>query len=80
MRTPLLTGSATSDVSLTGTNNIAALGASAASPFNDAGSAFTLPDANAASLAVNGVSAATLSLTAPRSASPARPPAQRASL
>jgi filamentous hemagglutinin family protein len=63
--TPLLTGSATGAVSLTGTNDIAALGGSAASPFSDAGSAFTLTDANAASLAVNGVSAATVSLSAP---------------
>ncbi|HVC59379.1 MAG TPA: hypothetical protein VND19_03305, partial [Acetobacteraceae bacterium] len=62
--TPLLTGSATATVNLTGTNNIAALGASAASPFSDGGNAFTLMDAGAASLAVNGVSAATVSLTA----------------
>ena len=63
--TPLLTGSAAGTVSLTGSNTIAALGASAASPFSAVGQIFTLVDGGAASLAVNGLSAATVSLTAP---------------
>ena len=63
--TPLLTGSASGTVDLTGTNAIAALGASAASPFDAVDQSFTLVDGGAALLAVNGLSAATVSLTAP---------------
>ncbi len=63
--TPLLTGSAAGTVDLAGSNTIAGLGASAASPFSAVGQSFTLVDGGAASLAVNGLSAATVSLTAP---------------
>ncbi len=63
--TPLLTGSSAGTVDLSGTNTVAALGASAASPFSAVGQSFTLVDGRAASLTVNGLSAATVSLTAP---------------
>ncbi len=59
-----LTGSSVGTVALTGDNTVAALGASAASPFSAVGQSFTLVDNGAASLAVNGLSAATVSLTA----------------
>jgi filamentous hemagglutinin len=59
-----LTGSSAGTVALTGNNTVAALGASAASPFSAVGQSFTLVDAGAASLAVNGLSAATVNLTA----------------
>ena len=50
MTTPLLTGSSAGTVDLRGTNNIAAVGASTASPFSAVGQSFTLVDAGAASL------------------------------
>ena len=59
--TPLLTGSATSDVTLDGANNVGSIGG-----FSAAGYAFTLNDPNAPLLTVNGaLDAATVTLTAP---------------
>src|SRR5262249_62394580 len=65
LTTPLLTGSAAGPVGLIGTNTIAALGASAASPFDATGQSFTLVDTGAASLAVNWLNPATRNLNPP---------------
>jgi haemagglutination activity domain len=66
--TPLLLGSSTGDVTLGGANLIDTLGIGAASPFNAAGKAFALHTTKA--LTVNGVTAATIALTAPSIAVP----------
>ena len=65
LTTGALTGSAKGPVDLTGTNAIAAVGSGFPSSFNAVGQSFTLVDAGAPELAVNGLSAATVSLTAP---------------
>ena len=66
--TPLLLGSSTGDVTLGGANIIDTLGIGAASPFNALGNAFALNTTKA--LTVNGVTAATVALTAPSIAIP----------
>ncbi|HET6196276.1 MAG TPA: filamentous hemagglutinin N-terminal domain-containing protein, partial [Acetobacteraceae bacterium] len=63
--TPLLTGSATGSVDLTGSSQITANNQiNALGPFNASGRAFTLQN-NGADLTVNGVTAATVNLSAP---------------
>ncbi len=66
--TPLLLGSSTGDVTLGGANLIDTLGLNPTSPFNAPGSAFALNTTKA--LTVNGVTAATVALTAPSIAIP----------
>ena len=61
--TPLLLGSSIGNVTLGGANLIDAVGASAASPFDASGNALALNSTKP--LAVNGVTAATVGLTAP---------------
>jgi fibronectin-binding autotransporter adhesin len=63
VNTPLLLGTSAGNVMLNGTNQIDALGTGAASPFNASTKAFALNSTKP--LTVNGLTAATIGLTAP---------------